>query len=168
MKSNPGGWIRRSAGSREAVPEVETSLAPEAEPVPLTTFFDDDCKIDGKLVMKTSIQINGEFGGAIHCDETVTVGPDAAVQGSILARCVFVMGAVLGNIDASREVVLHGTGRITGDVKTPSFVIERGAFFNGRTRMYRPELVARDGAASLLAVATPSLEKGPAASLERP
>jgi cytoskeletal protein CcmA (bactofilin family) len=50
---------------------------------------------------------------------------------------------VAGDVAASREVVIHATGRIHGDVSTPSLVVERGAFFNGRTRMYRPEIVAR-------------------------
>ena len=93
--------------------------------------------------MKTSIEIDGEFRGAIQSDEVVTVGAAAAIEGDICARSVHVRGAVVGDVAASREIVIHATGRIHGDVSTPSLVVERGAFFNGRTRMYRPELVAR-------------------------
>ena len=46
---------------------------------------------------------------------------------------------MVGDVVASREVVIFATGRLHGDVETPSFVIERGATFSGRTRMYRPE-----------------------------
>jgi cytoskeletal protein CcmA (bactofilin family) len=73
----------------------------------------------------------------------VTVGIAAAIEGDICARSVQVRGAVVGDVAASREVVIHATGRVHGDVSTPSLVVERGAFFNGRTRMYRPELIAR-------------------------
>jgi len=52
---------------------------------------------------------------------------------------VVIRGAVVGDVTASREVVIHAGARLHGDVETPSLVIERGAFFNGRTRMYRPE-----------------------------
>jgi cytoskeletal protein CcmA (bactofilin family) len=109
----------------------------------LTTFFDDGCEVNGRLIVKTSIEIDGEFRGVIESDEAVTVGSEAAIEGDICARSVQVWGAVVGDVAASREVVIHSTGRVHGDVSTPSLVIERGAFFNGRTRMYRPELVAR-------------------------
>jgi cytoskeletal protein CcmA (bactofilin family) len=52
----------------------------------------------------------------------------------------------VGEVHAAREVVLHASGRLQGSVETPSFVVERGAVFNGETRMFRPELSARVGA----------------------
>ena len=35
--------------------------------------------------------------------------------------------------------MIHATGRLHGDVEAPSLVVARGAYFNGRIRMYRPE-----------------------------
>ena len=67
----------------------------------------------------------------------------ATVAGDIRARTVIIYGAVVGNLDAARDVVLHASGRLHGDVKTPAFELARGAFFNGRTEMYRPERAAR-------------------------
>lgn len=142
MMNRWSGWQRRALAEAAPAPPQQTPT----ETVPETTFFDADCNIDGKLVMQTSIEIAGEFRGEIECGQTVTVGPDAAVEGSIHARSVEIRGAVLGDVVASRELVLRGSGRITGDVDTPCFVLERGAFFNGATRMYRPELVARTAA----------------------
>jgi len=52
---------------------------------------------------------------------------------------VIIHGAVVGDVTASREVVIQATGRLHGDVKAPAFQVERGAFLNGRTEMYRPE-----------------------------
>lgn len=53
-------------------------------------------------------------------------------------------GAVVGDVVASREVVIFASGRPHGDVESPSVVIERGATFNGRVRMYRPERSVQD------------------------
>ena len=36
-----------------------------------------------------------------------------------------------------------GECRLHGDVETPSLVVERGAFFNGTTKMFRPEQLVR-------------------------
>jgi cytoskeletal protein CcmA (bactofilin family) len=46
---------------------------------------------------------------------------------------------VVGNVTATRELVIHATGKLHGDVEAPSLVVERGAFFSGRTQMYRPQ-----------------------------
>ena len=143
MEKSWSGWQRKSASRGAADPATRAPASSEANVERLTTFFDNGCEVNGRLVVKTSIEIDGEFRGAIESDEAVTVGTEAAIEGDICARSVLVRGAVVGDVAASREVVIHATGRIHGDVSTPSLVVERGAFFNGRTRMYRPELVAR-------------------------
>jgi cytoskeletal protein CcmA (bactofilin family) len=44
---------------------------------------------------------------------------------------------------ASRQLVLRAGGRLHGDVETPCFELEKHAFFNGRSRMERPEVGLR-------------------------
>jgi cytoskeletal protein CcmA (bactofilin family) len=56
---------------------------------------------------------------------------------------VIIHGAVVGDLSASREVVIHSTGRLHGNVKAPAFELARGAFLNGRTEMYRPERIVQ-------------------------
>ena len=143
MGNGPSAWTRRVIGTSASGRDSQGSPSPAAGAQPLTTFFDEGCQIDGRLAVRTSIEIDGEFRGRIESQETVTVGVEAAVDGSIRARSVRVEGAVVGDIEGSREVVITGTGRVHGDVSTPSFVLERGAFFNGQARMYRPEVAAR-------------------------
>lgn len=160
MENGSFGWQHRSIRNRDA--DLETSAGPTAREQQSSTFFADGCQVDGRLVVKTSIEIAGEFRGAVHSEQTVTVAAEAAVDGSIRARSVRVLGAVVGDVDGSREVVIESTGRVHGDVTTPSLVVERGAFFNGQTRMYRPELVARAGETPSATGASDSLSGGPA------
>ena len=143
MEKSWSGWQRKSVAKSDADSGTRVTASPGTDVERLTTFFDDGCEVSGTLTVKASIKIDGEFRGAIQSDEAVTVGPEAAIEGDICARSVHVRGAVVGDVAASREVVIHPTGRVHGDVSTPSLVVERGALFNGRTRMYRPELVAR-------------------------
>jgi cytoskeletal protein CcmA (bactofilin family) len=95
--------------------------------------------MNGRLVVEQSLQIEGEFRGEIECAHSVLVAESGAVEAPIRARTVEIRGAVVGDVVASREVVIFASGRLHGDVETPSLVVERGATFNGRTRMYRPE-----------------------------
>jgi cytoskeletal protein CcmA (bactofilin family) len=99
--------------------------------------------MSGKLALDRPLLIEGEFRGAIESESSVVVSEAGSVEAAIRARSVAIHGAVVGDVRASREVVIHAGGRLHGDVETPSLVIERGAFFNGRTRMYRPEHAAR-------------------------
>jgi cytoskeletal protein CcmA (bactofilin family) len=99
--------------------------------------------MSGRLALARPLVIEGEFRGAIESESSVVVSETGSVEASIRARSVEIRGAVVGDVSSAREVVIHAGGRLHGDVETPSLVIERGAFFNGRTRMYRPEHALR-------------------------
>jgi len=139
MERVTAGWARRRIGNTSEATAAESATPPRR----LTTFFDDGCQVDGRLVIKTSIEIDGEFRGRIESEDTVSVRAEASIEGSVRARSIRVEGAVVGDLEASREIVIAPSGRVHGDLSAPSVVIERGAFFNGRTRMYRPEIVVR-------------------------
>ena len=129
------GWRRVVLGGAS---ESEAPEQPAPEHPQMTTI-DPGCEIEGKLSLDRSICIEGEFRGSIHCAETVTIGEHAAVQADIEARSVEIHGAVMGNVKATRELVIFPGGRLHGEIDAPSLVIERGAFYQGETRMYRPE-----------------------------
>jgi len=142
MEIHKTGWDRLDIGRRFTRREVVVE-SPQAPPVEEeTATIHEGCEIEGKLVLENSLRIQGEFRGRIETGKTVTIEERATVVGDIQARTVIIHGAVVGNLDASREVILHAKGRLHGNVKTPAFELSRGAFFNGQTEMYRPERVA--------------------------
>ena len=73
----------------------------------------------------------------------MVVTQEGTVVGDIRARSVEVHGAVVGNVSGRREVRLRASGRLQGDVVTSSFELERGAYFNGHTKMLRPQDTSR-------------------------
>jgi cytoskeletal protein CcmA (bactofilin family) len=139
MEERLTGWRRLVLG----VPEQETT-PPKAEVEPGTStpdvaIIERGVEMNGRLVVRQSLRIEGEFRGELESGGSVFISESGAVEAPIRARAVEIRGAVVGDIVASREVVIHATGRLHGDVETPSLVVMRGATFNGRTRMYRPE-----------------------------
>jgi cytoskeletal protein CcmA (bactofilin family) len=165
MAMRPSGWrrvvdpgareaqVKPTAAREPAAPSAAQGVpgAPETEAAaePSGTFITSDCELEGRLVLDRSIRIDCEFRGRLESAETVTVGSEAAIEASIEARSVIVQGAVVGDVRGTREVVLCPTARLHGSIETPSLVIERGAVFNGETRMYRPEQSAVARAARL-------------------
>jgi cytoskeletal protein CcmA (bactofilin family) len=147
MDNRTGGWRRLVPGAAEQ----KAAATPEPEPVarvsePGVTVIEPGVEMNGRLVVPHSLRIEGEFRGQIECAAAVLVSETGAVEAPIRARTIEIRGAVVGNLVASREVVLHPTGRLHGDVETPSLVVMRGATFNGGTRMYRPERGAQTSA----------------------
>lgn len=139
MDENGSGWIQRRVDANGAtIPDAAAGEAVAA------TFIDHGADFEGTLRLSESFCIDGEFRGSIESDSTVIVGENAGIEAHVRGRDVIVAGAVVGNVTATRQLTLRGSGRITGDIETPSIEIERGAVLNGSTRMVRPEVAARE------------------------
>jgi cytoskeletal protein CcmA (bactofilin family) len=139
MDKRLAGWRRLVLGApvqngTPPRPERESG-ASEAD----VALIERGVEMNGHLIVPQSLRIDGEFRGELESAGSVVVSETGAVEAPIRARTVEIRGAVVGDIVASREIVIHATGRLHGDVETPSLVVVRGATFNGRTRMYRPE-----------------------------
>ena len=139
METRRTGWRRLVLGTpaqseAPARTEIDTRAAEAG-----VALIEPGVEMNGRLVVPQSLRVEGEFRGDLESAGTVFVSETGSVEAPIRARTVEIRGAVMGDIVASREVVIHPTGRLHGDVETPSLVVMRGATFNGRTRMYRPE-----------------------------
>jgi cytoskeletal protein CcmA (bactofilin family) len=142
------GWRRlvlRTPSAEPARPDAASENAAATDAMCL----EHGVEMNGRLAVERPLRIEGELRGELESTSSVLIAESGAVVAPIRARSVEIHGAVVGDVVASREVVIHATGRLHGDVETPSLVIERGATFNGRTRMYRPEreLLAIESAA---------------------
>src|SRR5215468_2093820 len=138
MATRPGGWLRIRIGTAAPTPPPE-ALSETPKPTEDFARVEYGVEMSGRLATSRSLRVEGEFRGEIECGGAVVVTESGAVEAPIRARTVEIFGAVVGDVSAGREIVIHPTGRLHGDVDAPSFVVMRGAFFNGRTRMYRPE-----------------------------
>jgi cytoskeletal protein CcmA (bactofilin family) len=139
MEKRLAGWRRLVVGAPELKatpprPEQEHGASPAG-----VALIELGVEMNGRLVVPQSLRVEGEFRGELQSAGSVFVSETGAVEAPIRARTVEIRGAVVGDITASREIVIHATGRLHGDVETPSLVVVRGATFNGRSRMYRPE-----------------------------
>jgi cytoskeletal protein CcmA (bactofilin family) len=147
MEQSQPGWaqrvLRRSAADAALPTEAEIEVEQAVPQGPEPAIIEQGCTLEGKLVMNRPIRIEGELKGSVISSESVLVTESGTVEGDITARSVEVRGAVVGSLTGSREVILHPGGKLHGDVETSSFVVERGAYFNGSTRMRLPQHTSR-------------------------
>jgi cytoskeletal protein CcmA (bactofilin family) len=122
----------------------------------LTAFIDQGSEFEGKLTFKDTVRIDGTFTGEISSENTLIVGETGVIEASIKSNTVVVSGSVVGNIVAGRQVVLHKSARVEGDMSAPSVVMEEGAIFNGRLSMGRAD--SKSGSAPLKSIVGGSKE----------
>jgi cytoskeletal protein CcmA (bactofilin family) len=86
----------------------------------------------GRFLVKGNMRIDGAFEGRVLLVDQLQVGPKARVKTDISATSVVVEGVVIGNISASRRILLLSTARVLGDLKTPELIIQDGVVLEGR------------------------------------
>lgn len=92
-------------------------------------------EFEGKLTFKGTVRIDAVFKGSIITDDVLVVGEHARIEAEITCGTVIVHGEVRGNVHAKSAVELHHTGKLRGDVDTPSLAVEKGAFLHGAVHM---------------------------------
>ncbi|MEW6335000.1 MAG: polymer-forming cytoskeletal protein [Thermodesulfobacteriota bacterium] len=102
-------------------------------------FLGKGAEFNGKLMFSGSVRIDGDFKGDIFGNGTLVIGEGAEVEADIHADNVLISGSVRGQIEVKQSVKIYSSGRLFGDVNTPCFSIEEGAFFEGACHMTRSE-----------------------------
>ncbi len=101
----------------------------------LTAFIDQGSDFEGKLSFRDTVRIDGRFRGEISSDNTLIVGESGQIFADVVSEIVIVSGRVEGNVKARRQITLHKTGCIVGDLETVSLMVEEGAELHGQVKM---------------------------------
>ncbi len=89
-------------------------------------------KITGQLESTEDIQIDGEVDGDVRAN-SVKVGSNAKVKGTVYGEVVELAGTVDGKIEA-KKVILTATARMSGDVIHQDITIQSGAYIDGHCK----------------------------------
>ena len=100
--------------------------------VQVNSTIGSDSYFGGRFLVKGNMRIDGTFEGKVLLVDQLEIGPKARVKTSISATSVVVEGIVIGNIAASRRILLLATARVLGDLKTPELIIQDGVILEGR------------------------------------
>ena len=100
------------------------------------TLIGSGCEFNGKLTFIGTVRVEGRFEGEIFSEDTLVVADGADVRGSLKVGTLIVTGGVVdASVEAARLVELHPPGCLKGEIRTPSFQIEKGAQFQGNCIM---------------------------------
>lgn len=127
----------------------------------ISTLLGQGSEFEGKLTFEGTIRIDGVLKGEIFSKDVLIIGETARVEAEIDVGEVIIQGSVVGNVRAKQSIELLAPGRVKGDLRTPSLLIEKGAVFEGRSFM-------EEAAAGNVLESTPPKSAGPGAGAGAP
>ena len=121
-----------------AIEPPASTPEPPAAPSPMAPAarIGPRIRIEGEITGDEDLRIEGRFRGSVELrSHTVTVGPEADVNATIVGRSVAVEGTVRGDITAEAQIVLLGSADVVGELRSPRVLLEDGAEFRGGVDM---------------------------------
>lgn len=100
-------------------------------------IISEGTRLEGKILFDDISRVHGVLVGDIRAKEgsTLVLGETSVVEGNIDADTLLIDGYVQGDVTARTRVVVSRTGRVLGNIKTPSLTVEFGAYFEGACAM---------------------------------
>ena len=102
-------------------------------------FLGKGAEFTGKLMFNGSVRIDGDFKGSIFGNGMLVIGEGAEIEADIRVDAIMISGEVHGQIDVKKQILIFSTGKVLGDLNTPLFAVEEGAFFEGTCHMTHSE-----------------------------
>ena len=99
-------------------------------------FIGDVTNFTGEVHFKTMLRIDGHFSGRVtSLDGTLIVSNGAQLTEAVIEVAVAkINGTVVGDIRATKELILGCTANVTGQVIAPALSVEEGALLNANCR----------------------------------
>lgn len=153
-------WKRDASPKPVDLPPVQPALVPAAPAVSVSRPVDSVVRqveaslgrsmtIKGDVSASEDLTLLGQMNGRVTLpDHTLTIGPEADIRAEISAGAVVIMGAVVGNVTATRRVEIRATGSVTGDISSPGLAIDDGGVVIGKIQMTGRKQTPRRSAAS--------------------
>jgi cytoskeletal protein CcmA (bactofilin family) len=95
------------------------------------TVLGKDVTFKGIVYFEGTVQLDGCVEGEIHTTGVLVVGEHAEIRGTVSVGTLLSSGKILGTVGDVDNVKLITTAVKLGDVHTPAFSIEDGAYFKG-------------------------------------
>ncbi len=113
-----------------------------------TSIIAQGCKFDGKVEVRGTFRVEGEFKGSIGTPESLVIGKTGVVHATVTVKNAIIGGQLFGNIIAENKIELQSGSHVEGDIKTKRLVIDEGVFFEGNCSMGSGQRKAQAGASA--------------------
>jgi cytoskeletal protein CcmA (bactofilin family) len=127
---------RPNAGTDEPAPP-ELPAIPSVDAT--TTVIAQNATWKGELQSEGAVHVHGKFEGSIRATEAIYVAEEAEVDATLTSASIVIAGSVKGSVRSGARFEMLPSGRMTGEIQSPTLVIHEGANVTGQFRMGAPE-----------------------------
>src|SRR5256886_15903073 len=82
------------------------------------------------------------MNGDLTTEGDLSVGEGGRVKGNVSGRNVVVGGTIPGNVNTTGRLEILATGKVFGDIRVGSLIIERGGILPGKSAGHAEESAA--------------------------
>ena len=102
----------------------------------ISTLLGEGVRVEGVIEFDGTIRLDGEVQGKIIGNAgTLIIGEKALIEADIVVDTAIIMGEVKGRLEAATRIEVYPPGRVTGDIRAPAVILEKGVVFNGSCEM---------------------------------
>jgi len=149
QENNAYGAPRSYAPAQQADPQAKAStvegaraltesesLARDIKEGTLSGFVGNGTVVTGETSFKAMLRIDGQLSGRISSTSgTLVIGTNGRVDANIEVAVATIHGTVNGDIIATQRLEFGRSAKVSGNVSSPSLMIEQGAVFEGSCKM---------------------------------
>ncbi len=95
--------------------------------------------LEGTLQSDGDVRVSGRVIGKLKVGGKVSVAPEGAIEGEVVAASADVSGRVQGDLIVEERLLLRSTARVEGNIRTRRLIMEEGAAFDGQCEMQKKE-----------------------------
>lgn len=99
------------------------------------TYIGPGTRVEGVLVLTGTLRIDGEVSGEIQAEGDVVIGETGEVRADITAGNLVVGGRLTGTASVRERLELLATGKIVGDARMQTLIVEQGGLLEGNCQM---------------------------------
>ena len=101
----------------------------------VVNIISSSTQINGDIVSKNDIRIDGSLKGSVKIDGKLVVGDEGIIDGDVFCSDADISGSVKGKITVSQLLSLKASAKLDGDIVTNKLAIEPGCSFSGSCSM---------------------------------
>ena len=101
----------------------------------IATYIGADTKIEGTVITKTSVRVDGQIAGGVCADGSVIVSKSGRIKGNVIAENVVVAGRVEGDMQIKDKTNIEPCGEVFGNITTSKILIDEESVFQGNCNM---------------------------------
>ena len=133
--SGGGGWGGSGGGSGGGYGGNNNGSPPSRPTKEASSVLGNGMTFEGDISGVGQLVIEGTVKGDVRVSQ-VLINEKGSVEGTVHADVLEVRGSVTGAIIA-KQVHLHASARVEGDITQEQLTVDRGAWFSGRSTQAR-------------------------------